>query len=68
MERTNKNLIKLLKAIRDNKAALRENHDVEFVDLYLTQKLLLNDIIRIMTNKEYFEDLCSIYEVEEDEK
>ena len=65
MEHNKENIIRLLTAMRDNKAALREKH-TEFADMYLTEKIFADQIIMIIKNKEYFEDLCSIYEVEDE--
>ena len=67
MKHNKENIIKLLTAIKENKSALRKSH-VEFADVYLAESCILEQAIWILTKKEFFEDLCSIYELEDDEK
>ena len=67
MKQNKENVVKILTAIRDNASELRK-HQVEFTDRLLTEMIMLDTAIWLLTDKKYFDELCSIYGMEDDEK
>lgn len=65
MKRTKENIIKLLKAKYDNCHALRrineENGKEELASACIYKAIAYHDVINLLTDKDYFDKMVSIY-------
>ena len=65
MKRTKENIIKLLKAKYDNCHALRhiyaKDGKKELADDYLHEAMAYSDVISLLTNKDYFDEMVNVY-------
>ena len=67
MEHTKENIIKLLCAMGDNtlKVAMMQDEGTELKTTFKKKASVLYDVVLIMKNAEYFNDLVKIFQIEQ---
>ena len=67
MKRTKENILKVLKAKAKHKRRMQKifNDDKSIADAYEVEAMTLEEVVFMLENKKYFDDIVEIYNVEE---